>query len=172
MCPVNPQMCPVRCPVRVPREVPHSVPREVACPDPWRSPEKWVPLTTCSRVFSPVTATCHVSRKSGQNKSEVACYNIIWSSKTVLWVFWENSKWRDLGEIDVSEDYLYPDDAVIPCPVEKVEQLSPEQQPVYIQWILHTLKLDHKVDKDPRVYCSYCDMNNHHAIQLQACKEA
>ena len=50
-------------------------------------------------------------------------------------------QWRDLGEINVSQDYLYPEDTVIPCPVEKVEQLSPEQQPVYIQWILHTLKL-------------------------------
>ena len=42
-------------------------------------------------------------------------------------------QWRDLGEIDVRKDYLYPDDAVTPRPVEKVEQLSPEQQPVYIQ---------------------------------------
>ena len=77
--------------------------------------------------------------------------------------------WRDLGEIDVRKDYLYPDDAVIPCPVEKVEQLSPEQQPVYIQWILHTCQLDHKVDKDPRLYCSYCDMNNHPRF---SCKHA
>ena len=77
--------------------------------------------------------------------------------------------WQDLGEIDVDQDYLYPVDAVIPCPVEKVEQLSPEQQPVYVQWILHVLKLDHKVDKDPRVYCSYCDVNNHPRF---SCKHA
>ena len=77
--------------------------------------------------------------------------------------------WRDLGEIDVDQDYLYPVDAVIPCPVEKVEQPSPEQQPVCIQWILHVLKLDHKVDKDPQVYCSYCDMNNHPRF---SCKHA
>ena len=70
-------------------------------------------------------------------------------------------QWRDLGEIDVRPEYLYPEDAVIPCPVVKAEHLSPEQQLTYIQWILHILKLDHKIDKDPRVYCSYCDMNNH-----------
>ena len=81
----------------------------------------------------------------------------------------EDLSWRDLGEIDASQDYLYPEDAVTPCPVEKVEQLSPEQQPVYIQWILHTLKLDHKVDKDPRIYCSYCDVNNHPQF---SCKHA
>ena len=27
--------------------------------------------------------------------------------------------------------------------------------------IVSILILDHKVDKDPRIYCSYCDMNNH-----------
>ena len=75
----------------------------------------------------------------------------------------------DLGEINVNKDYLYPDGTVIPCPVEKVEQLSPEQQPTYIQWILYCLNLDHKVDKDPRVYCSYCDMNNHPRF---SCKHA
>ena len=70
--------------------------------------------------------------------------------------------WRDLGELNVDMDYLYPSDTVIPCPVEKSEQLSPEQQVTYIQWIVYCFNLlDHKVDKDPRVYCSYCDMNNH-----------
>ena len=58
-------------------------------------------------------------------------------------------------------DYLYPSDTVIPCPVEKAEQLSPEQQATYIKWIVHSFNLDHRVDKDPRIYCSYCDMNNH-----------
>ena len=77
--------------------------------------------------------------------------------------------WQDLGEINVSKDYLYPDGTVIPCPVEKVEQLSPEQQPTYIQWILYSFDLDHKVDKDPRVYCSYCDVNNHPRF---SCKHA
>ena len=48
----------------------------------------------------------------------------------------------------------------VPCPVEKVDQLSPEQQTTYIQWILYSFDLDHKVAKDPQVYCSYCDVNN------------
>ena len=69
--------------------------------------------------------------------------------------------WRDLGELSVDMDYLYPSDTVIPCPVEKAEQLSPEQQPTYIQWIVYCFNLDQRVDKDPRIYCSYCDMNNH-----------
>ena len=77
--------------------------------------------------------------------------------------------WHDLGEINVDKDYLYPDGTVIPCPVEKVEQLSPEQQPTYIQWILYCFDLDHKVDKDQRIYCSYCDMNNHPRF---SCKHA
>ena len=58
-------------------------------------------------------------------------------------------------------DYLYPSDTVVPCPVDKVEQLSPEQQRTYIQWIVYSFQLNHSIDKDPRVYCSYCDMNNH-----------
>ena len=69
--------------------------------------------------------------------------------------------WRDLGEIGVRPEYLYPEDASIPCPAQKVEQLSPAKQATNIQWIVQILKLDHRVDKDPRVYCSYCDMNNH-----------
>ena len=69
--------------------------------------------------------------------------------------------WRDLGEINVDKDYLYPDGTAIPCPLEKADQLSPEQQTTYIQWILYSFDLDHKVCKDPRVYCSYCEMNNH-----------
>ena len=69
-------------------------------------------------------------------------------------------------------DYLYPSDTVTPCPVVKAEQLSPEQQVTYIQWIVYCFNLDHKIDKDPRVYCSYCDMNNHPRFTLQACVQA
>ena len=69
--------------------------------------------------------------------------------------------WRDICEMDTRHDFLYPDDPAVPCPVDKADQLSPEKQVAYIQWILHILKLDHKIDKDPRVSCAYCDMNNH-----------
>ena len=41
--------------------------------------------------------------------------------------------WRDLDELDTSLECLFPD-TTLPCPV---------------------------VDKDPRIYCAYCDMNNH-----------
>ena len=37
--------------------------------------------------------------------------------------------WRDLGELDTSMDYLYPDDTVVPCPVEKAEQLPQSSSP-------------------------------------------
>ena len=67
--------------------------------------------------------------------------------------------WKDIGPMDTSHDFLYPDSPAVPCPV--TDQLSPEQQIVYIQWIEHVLKIDHKNSKDPRVYCAYCDMNNH-----------
>ena len=69
--------------------------------------------------------------------------------------------WKDIDEMDTSHEFLYPDDPAVACPVVKADQLSPEQQVAYIQWICHILKLDHKASKDPRVYCAYCDMNNH-----------
>ena len=77
--------------------------------------------------------------------------------------------WRDVGELDTRHELLYADDPAVPCPVVKADQLSPDQQVAYIQWILLILKLDHKVDKDPRVYCAYCDMNNHPRL---SCKHA
>ena len=67
--------------------------------------------------------------------------------------------------MDTSHEYLYPDDPANPCPVAKADQLSPEQQVIYIQWIVHILKLDHKTSKDSRV----CDMNNQPSF---TCKHA
>ena len=49
--------------------------------------------------------------------------------------------WSDSGPMDTSHEFLYPDDPANPCPVVKADQLSPEQQVVYIQWILHVLKI-------------------------------
>ena len=60
--------------------------------------------------------------------------------------------WKDIGPMDTSHEWVYPDDPANPCPVVMADQLSPEQQVVYIQWIVHILKLDHKTSKDPRVY--------------------
>ena len=77
--------------------------------------------------------------------------------------------WKDIGPMETSHEFLYPDSPAVPCPVAKTDQLSPEQQIVYIQWIEHVLKIDKKHSKDPRVYCAYCDMNNHPRF---ACKRA
>ena len=69
--------------------------------------------------------------------------------------------WRDIGDLDASYDFLYPDNVVEKCPVEKADQLSTDEQVVYMQWIEKILKIDRKNCKDPRLYCGYCDMNNH-----------
>ena len=55
--------------------------------------------------------------------------------------------WRDIGPMETSHDFLYPDDPAVACPVAKTDQLSPDQQLVYIQWILHIVKLDHKTSR-------------------------
>ena len=68
--------------------------------------------------------------------------------------------WRDVGDPDTRCDYLYPDNAVEACPVEKVDHLETEQQP-YMRWIEKIFDLDRRTTKDPRLYCAHCDMNNH-----------
>ena len=67
--------------------------------------------------------------------------------------------WRDLDELDTSQDYLFPETSV-PCPVEKQLPLPLEQQKMYIHWICESFGID-KNCKDPRIYCAYCDMRNH-----------
>ena len=49
---------------------------------------------------------------------------------------------KDIGPMETSHDFLYPDSPAVPCPVAKTDQLSPEQKIVYIQRIEHVLKLD------------------------------
>ena len=68
-------------------------------------------------------------------------------------------EWRDLEELDTSIDFLFPETS-LPCPVDKSLQLPSEQQEMYIHWILRSFNL-RRDDKDPRIYCAYCDMNNH-----------
>ena len=41
--------------------------------------------------------------------------------------------WKDIGPMETSHEFLYPDDPAVTCPVAKTDQLSPEQQLVYIQ---------------------------------------
>ena len=68
-------------------------------------------------------------------------------------------EWRDLEDIDTSIDFLFPETS-FPCPVAKSLQLPSEQQESYIHWICRSFGL-RRDDKDPRIYCLYCDMNNH-----------
>ena len=75
--------------------------------------------------------------------------------------------WRDLEELDTSLDYLFPETS-LPCPVEKTLPLPSAQQDMYIHWICRSFAID-KNSKDPRIYCAYCDMNNHPRF---ACKHA
>ena len=53
--------------------------------------------------------------------------------------------------------------------VPKNEYLRKEDQQLYMQWIEKILDLDRRTSKDPRIYCAYCDMNNHPRF---ACKHA
>ena len=68
--------------------------------------------------------------------------------------------WRELDVLDTSLEFLFPETS-LPCPVDKSIHLPSEQQEMYIHWILRSFSLDRKLDKDPRIYCAYCDMNNH-----------
>ena len=70
--------------------------------------------------------------------------------------------WRDIGDLNTDPSYLYPDrPADEECPVPKNDYLSKENQQTYTQWIETLLDLDRRTSKDPRLYCGYCDMNNH-----------
>ena len=70
--------------------------------------------------------------------------------------------WKDIGDLGTSREHLYPDiPSMEDCPVEKVDHLEMEQQQPYMQWIEKILDLDRRTTKDPRLYCAYCDVNNH-----------
>ena len=71
-------------------------------------------------------------------------------------------RWKDIGDLNKDADYLYPGKETDPeCPVPKNEYLCKEDQQLYMQWIEQILDLDRRTSKDPRLYCAYCDMNNH-----------
>ena len=82
----------------------------------------------------------------------------------------EGLPWRMLEDLDTSMDLFYPE---IPemeeCPVEKSDHLETEQQKLCMRWIEKILDLDRRITKDPRLYCAYCDMNNHPRF---SCKHA
>ena len=68
--------------------------------------------------------------------------------------------WHDLDELDTSIEFLFRE-TTLPCPVEKSLPVASAQQDMYIHWIARSFSLDRKFNKDPRIYCAYCDMNNH-----------
>ena len=78
---------------------------------------------------------------------------------------------KDIGDLNTTIEHLYPDiPSMEECPVEKVDHLEEtEQQLPYMKWIEKILDLDRKISKDPRLYCAYCDMNNHPRF---SCKHA
>ena len=79
-------------------------------------------------------------------------------------------QWRDLGEINLQQSYLCPGKESDPaCPIVEKRYLSKDDQQLYMQWIETILDLDRRTSKDPRLYCAYCDMNNHPRF---ACKRA
>ena len=70
--------------------------------------------------------------------------------------------WRDIGDLNTDPSHLYPGKPTDPeCPVPKNDYLRKEDQQLYMQWIEQILDLDRRTSKDPRLYCAYCDMNNH-----------
>ena len=68
--------------------------------------------------------------------------------------------WRDLGDANMDENFLFPETANSKCPVNKhARKLSKDEANEYMKWIqLRIPKID---KKDERVYCPYCDMKNH-----------
>ena len=71
-------------------------------------------------------------------------------------------QWTDIGEGNLKESFLYPGQASDPpCPVKKQQCLSKDEQQQCMQWIENILNVDRRTSKDPRIYCAYCDMNNH-----------
>ena len=70
-------------------------------------------------------------------------------------------QWKDIGA-DMDESFLYPGQSSDPpCPVVHQQAMSKEDQQKYMQWIEKILDIDRRTSKDERLYCGYCDMNNH-----------
>ena len=72
----------------------------------------------------------------------------------------ETKPWKDLGYANLDESFLYPTNDP-PCPIAQSQSMSKSDQEQYMKWIADVLKIDKKKSKDERVYCPYCDMNNH-----------
>ena len=68
--------------------------------------------------------------------------------------------WRDIGPANIEESFLYPP-SDIECPVVQQQVMDMADQQKYMVWIEKVLDLDRRTAKDERLYCGYCDMNNH-----------
>ena len=73
--------------------------------------------------------------------------------------------WRDIGEANLDESHLYANRASDPeCPVVQKQAMDKADQQKYMVWIEQVLDLDRRTTKDDRLYCGYCDMNNHPSL--------
>ena len=69
--------------------------------------------------------------------------------------------WRHIGDANVDPDFLYPESGNNLCPVSQGRKMSKQDANQYIQWIISVVPDLDKKSKDPRVYCAYCNKNNH-----------
>ena len=60
--------------------------------------------------------------------------------------------WRDIGDLDTNFDFLYPDNPIEECPVQKVEHLETEQQQPYMRWIERIFNIDRRTILDCTVH--------------------
>ena len=75
--------------------------------------------------------------------------------------------WRDIGDANVNPDFLYPTSEEHPCPVQQSKKMSKQEAQQYLPWIVKVVPDLDKKSKDERVYCAYCDMNNHPRFSCQ-----
>ena len=68
---------------------------------------------------------------------------------------------RDIGDANVDPAFLYPASDDNRCPVPQSRKMSKQESKQYIQWIMSVVPELGKKKKGERVYCAYCDTNNH-----------
>ena len=55
-------------------------------------------------------------------------------------------RWKDIGEADLEESFLYPGkESDPPCPVNKKQHLSKDDEQLYMQWIETVLNIDRRI---------------------------
>ena len=69
--------------------------------------------------------------------------------------------WRDIGDAEMEDDFLFPETADSKCPVNKhARKLSKDEANVeYVRWIQSRIPYIDK--KGEMANCPHCDMKNH-----------